>query len=549
MTVQNRVLAASGAGVMMLLAAVAAARNEASKGESAAIMAIQATPAGLLAAPAGAPRPRARVAGGQLSGVREGAVNAFLGIPYAAPPVGAQRWRPPGAAPTWSGVRSADHFAASCWQPVTPAGFGPWTHEYVVSGTVSEDCLYLNVWTAVTRGAHLPVMVWIHGGGFASGSGSVPLYDGAALAARGIIVVTINYRLGVFGFFAHPELTQEARVGGTPPGNYGLQDMIAALRWVHANITAFGGDPDAITIAGQSAGAMSVHALIVSPLAKGLFRGAIAESGLLTTLPLPALADAERAGVALGTSLHAASLSALRSLPPEAFAGSGPAAPRSSPIADGDLLPATAAGTVLNDTPLLIGMNTDDPGSFGPPPVPSAQAVDKLLHDSYGALAGRFAPLYPAGTVAQQVVALRAIARDRGLAALYAYSRARLARSHQPLYVYLFDHVEPGPEAARYRAFHSAELAYVFDTLDAAPERGFTAQDRELARIISGYWLAFVRGESPASSRLPPWPRMRIEKPMIMHLGEPVEAQPLLPAPTLQAVRVFLAAGGVPRLF
>jgi para-nitrobenzyl esterase len=502
----------------------------------------------LLAHGACAQVPRAHIAGGLLSGVREGRVNAFLGIPYAAPPTGVRRWRPPGPAPSWAGVRSAGSFAASCWQPLTPAGFGPWTHEYVVSGPVSEDCLYLNVWTPAARGARLPVMVWVHGGGFTGGSGSVPLYDGSALAAQGIVVVTINYRLGVLGFLAHPELTREAHAGGTPPGNYGLQDIIAALSWVRANITAFGGDPGAVTIAGQSAGAMSVHLLVASPRAIGLFHGAIAQSGLLSSLPLPALRDAERAGAALGAAVHADSLLALRALPVEGLAGSAPGGPRFAPIADGELLPGPEGG-VFNDTPLLIGMNTDDAASFGPQSAPSAQAVAELLQRSYGATAGAFAPLYPAGTPAEQAAALRAIARDRGLAALYAYSRERLARSHMPLYAYLFDHVEPGPEAARYGAFHSAELPYVFNTLEAAPERGFTDQDRELARIVSSYWVAFVRAGTPAASGQPVWPRMRIEAPVILQLGKPVEARPLLPSPTLQAVQSFLASGGAPKLF
>lgn len=193
-------------------------------------------------AEAAAAAPQAQVAGGTLSGTNEAGVSAFLGVPYAAPPTGPNRWRAPQPAAAWSGTRPADKFAASCWQGVSDKGFGPWTSEYVVHGKVSEDCLYLNVWTPAHAGRKLPVLVWIHGGGFTGGSGSVPIYDGAALAAKGVVVVNINYRLGALGFLAHPGLTREAN--GAPPANFALQDMIAALRWVRENISAFGGDPD-----------------------------------------------------------------------------------------------------------------------------------------------------------------------------------------------------------------------------------------------------------------------------------------------------------------
>ena len=492
--------------------------------------------------------PLAQVSGGRLSGVEKGAVDAFLGIPFAAPPTGENRWRAPQPPASWSGVRSAAAFAPSCWQALTPGGFGPWTHEYVISGPVSEDCLYLNVWKPAAGGTKRPVFVWIYGGGFGSGSGSVPLYDGSALAARGIVVVTFNYRVGVLGFLAHPLLSAEARRAGAPPGNYGLQDQVAALRWVHANISAFGGDPDAVTIAGQSAGAMSVHLLIGSPLAKGLFRGAIAESGLLSTLSLPALATAEHSGETFAADVHADSLPALRALAPDKLAATGPAPPRFGPITDTVLVPDAAHAT-LNDTPLIVGMNTDDPGSFGPSPAVSAAAVARMLSDTYGAQAADVAREYPADTAPQQAEALRDIARDRGLAALYAFSRNRLATSHQPLYVYLFNHTEPGAQSGRYRAFHSAELPYVFDNLNAAPERGFTAQDRELAREVSAYWIGFVRTGVPASDGLPMWPALTLEAPRIMQLDVPLQVRPILSAPKLQATQAYLAAGGVPRLF
>jgi len=507
----------------------------------------------LAASPLWAQAPRVRIAEGEVSGLQHGKVSAFLGIPYSAPPVGPNRWRAPQPAIPWPGVRQAEHFAASCLQVVGPGGFGPWTHEYVVDGPVSEDCLYLNVWTPASRGAHLPVLMWIHGGAFTGGSGSVPIYNGEALAAQGIVVVTINYRLGALGFLAHPELTKEAQASHTPPGNYGLQDMVAALRWVRDNIAAFGGDAHAVTIAGQSAGAMAVHDLIASPLAAKLFRGAIAESGLPSVAPAAPLATAEDAGLAFARSKGANSLAALRALPGDALLSAGMSGPRFAPITDGVLLPGSVeprAGTSFNDTPLLIGMNADEAGSFSAKPTPpTADGLRHLLEHSYGKLAPRFASLYPNGTEAERVRAARDITRDRGLGALYAYCQDRLAQTQQPLYVYLFDHSEPGPEAQRYGAFHSAEIPYIFNTLDAAPERGFTARDRSLASLLSGYWLAFIRGGDPNGDGRAKWPRMQANDFVIMELGDHPGPRPILPPATLTVVRDFIESGGSPSFF
>src|SRR5262245_13266464 len=248
-----------------------------------------------VASPCFAQLVQARVTEGALAGKQEGAVAAFLGVPFAAPPVGANRWAPPRPAAKWKGERTADQFAASCQQGVSPQGFGPWTAEYVVQGPVSEDCLYVNVWTPAKNAPdRLPVLVWIYGGAFSSGSGSVAIYNGAALAAKGIVVVNVNYRVGVYGFLAHPGLTAESPAHAS--GNYGLLDQVAGLRWVRDNIAAFGGDPTKVTIAGQSAGAASVHHLIASPLAKGLFVRAIAQSGSGMGLPVPDRATAETVG-------------------------------------------------------------------------------------------------------------------------------------------------------------------------------------------------------------------------------------------------------------
>lgn len=473
-------------------------------------------------APVSRQAPVAHVNSGSVSGVQQGGVAAFLGMPFAAPPVGTGRWRAPNPVKPWQGARDASHFGASCYQALTPEGFGPWKHEFVVQGEVSEDCLFVNVWTPqVDTNAHLPVFVWIHGGGFTQGSGSVAVYDGTSLAGDGVVVVNFNYRMGVFGFLAHPELTREAGKE-SPPGNYGLQDMIAALQWVRANIASFGGDPDQVTLAGQSAGAMAIHDLLVSPLAAGLFKRAIIQSGLPNIRPSTPLAAAEKIGRELARSRNAASLEALRAVPPAALQGSAQAqGPRFGPIVDGMLLPDSPekriASGQFNDTAVMIGMVADEGSAFTP---------SFGMPDESGFTA-----------------------RERGLGALYAWGRERLAHSKQPVYVYMFAHVEPGPDSARYAAFHSSELPYAFRTLDKSPERNFTAADRALARVVSAYWVSFVKTGDPNGKGLSSWPRFAAGDPQIMRLDVDSTAQPLLPEPKLQAMRDYLAHGGNPSLF
>jgi para-nitrobenzyl esterase len=258
-----------------------------------------------------------RVAGGQLAGApsADGTVVAFKGVPFAAPPIGDLRWRAPRPPAAWPGVRRADTFGANCLQNIVDAR-KPWTYEFMAHGATSEDCLYLNVWSPAKAAAERrPVYVYIHGGGNTEGSGSVPVYDGSGLAAKGLVVVTINYRLGAFGFLAHPDLTGEAPYHAS--GNYGLLDQIAAVKWVKDNIAGFGGDPSRITVAGQSAGAFGVRNLLVSPLAAGLFQRAIAESGVSLGGfgASRTLADGEQDGVRFARAKNAASIAELRALP------------------------------------------------------------------------------------------------------------------------------------------------------------------------------------------------------------------------------------------
>ncbi|MEN3748020.1 carboxylesterase family protein [Sphingomonas sp. HF-S3] len=517
-------------------------------GLAVAAMAIQALPAA-------AQIRSATVAEGQLAGKSAGAVSAFLGVPFAAPPVAENRWKPPLAAARWQGVRRADTLPSSCRQEVTPNGFGPWTHEYVVTNAVSEDCLYLNVWTpAKTAAAKLPVLVWIHGGAFSSGSASVPIYDGSALAAKGIVVIAINYRLGLYGFMAHPGLTAESPAGAS--GNYGLLDQVAALKWIKANAAAFGGDPARITIAGQSAGAASVHHLIATPLAKGLFVRAIAQSGSGMGLNVPARATAEARGTALMTSAGAGSIDEMRRLSPDqleaaakTLAGAGGLA--FAPVVDGLVFPDTGTvGANTNDTPILTGMTADEMTGLNPAfGKATAAQVQGTLASSYGALAPQFLKLYPAASDAEANATVSALARDRGLAAMAFWAQQRQRGSRNPVYAYLWSHWEPGPDAARYRAFHSSEIPYVFGTLGASPERPFGAADRRLSALLGDYWVNWVKRGDPNGSGLPHWPRYSSNQQIIEIGDDGAKARPILPADTLDLFTRYVESGGRVSLF
>jgi len=489
-----------------------------------------------------------RVEQGALSGVDKGAISAFLSVPFAAPPTGENRWKAPRAAERWQGTREAKAFSASCQQGLSPTGFGPWTHEYVVTGEVSEDCLYLNVWTPAKRsGGKLPVMVWIHGGGFSGGSASVPIYDGSKLAEKGVVVIGINYRLGLYGFMAHPELTAESSPQAS--GNYGLMDQIAALKWIRANVAAFGGDPDNVTIAGQSAGAMSVHHLLSSPLAEGLFVRAIAQSGSGTGVNAGDRATAERAGAALMQAAGVSSIAAMRALTPaqlEAAQGKMGPGMGFAPVVDGLVLPdASFAGVNTHDVPILTGMTSAEMTGLNPTfgkstPVTLREQIDR----AYGAFGPEIAAFYPASTDAQANTAAGELAMERGLASMALWAAERQATSKQPIYAYLWDHAEPGPDAARYGAFHSSEIPYVFDMLDASPERPFTDIDRRLAAMMGQYWVNFVKSGDPNGPGLPFWPVYLQSDRQILQIGGETFGRPLLPAAKLDAFRRYVAQGG-----
>lgn len=486
--------------------------------------------------------PRAETPSGTLEGLRIGPVNAFLGLPYAAAPVDDLRWCAPQALAPWSGVRPATCFGPSAWQPVDPKGFGPWTREYVVQDGVSEDCLYLNVWAPSEPGDKLwPVLVWIHGGAFFQGSGSVPIYNGEALAAQGVVVVTLNYRLGVLGFLAHPDLAHEAASSATAaPGNFGLQDQLAALQWVQTHIAAFGGDATAVTIAGQSAGAVSVHMLVASPLAKGLFRGAIAQSGPPSLMPIKSLDQAQADGLAFAADLHAPDIQALRALPVEDLTRclnhhTAPVPPF-MPMVDGVLVSAwppqscdIAYAHWPNDVPMLVGQTADENSGLDPDygsEDPAAFAA--LMQRCCAPVAQELSAQYLQATGGDVGAAYRQASLDRWLGALWWWAKHRCRVAQAPVFVYHFDHVQPGPEAHRYRAFHSSEVPYVLATLSAAPHRNFTDTDRQVSANASAYWLNFVRHGNPNGEGLPRWPAFVFAAPNMLRIGPHIGAVPML---------------------
>jgi para-nitrobenzyl esterase len=454
--------------------------------------------------------------------------SAFLGIPFAAPPIGALRWRPPEPASPWQGVRRAAAFSRNCPQQLRRSLL-PWTEEYMPRNGASEDCLALNVWTRATSAdERLPVLVFIHGGGYTSGSGDVLLYDGESLAARGVVVVTANYRLGVFGFLAHPALTRESPHQAS--GNYGLLDQIAALKWVQRNIAAFGGDPDRVTVAGQSAGAGSVHLLTTSPLARGLFQRAIAQSGPWDLRQrLPDRAENEARGEALGASIGASSLDELRTLPAELLrARSAETGIAFRPSVDGwvvpDQVPDVYARGEQVDVPLLTGITADEDSFHADYGTLGVDRFRALIRERFAEQATELLALYPVASDADAHERHKQLLRDEGLAKLRAWRAARAQRGTSPDFGYLFERAIPWPEQPRFQAFHSGELPYVFDNLGKLNRR-WESTDRELSNLMASYWVQFIQNGDPNGAGLPEWPS---DRDRVMRLGAQPRAEALL---------------------
>jgi para-nitrobenzyl esterase len=482
-----------------------------------------------------------RTTGGLVEGrtVADGAVRVFRGIPFAAPPVGERRFKAPEPARPWEGVRPAIEPGPACVQAKV--------FDDIVPRATGEDCLYLDLWTpARAAGERLPVMVWIHGGGFQAGFGSEPRHEGTPLARKGVVVVTVNYRLGIFGFFAHPELTAESGRGAS--GNYGLMDQLAALRWVRDNAAAFGGDPANVTIFGESAGSFAVSALVASPLARGLVHRAIGESGAFlgrNALPALPLAASEKKGAAFAEANGATTLAALRAVPAETLlAAAAKTQPWFAPTVDGHVLPKEpaaiyAAGEQLK-VPLLAGWNADEvrAGVVLAAQRPTAKSFADQARSRFGPAAEEILKVYPAATDAEAVESAAAMAGDMFLVySTWKWIEEHARTSGAPVYRYRFDRkipVAPGTKvngvpatAEDVGARHAGEIEYVFGALDALPKVPWQEADRKLSDQIGTYWSNFARSGDPNGPGLPAWPRYTGQGgPQVMHLDVKSEARP-----------------------
>jgi len=485
------------------------------------------------------------------SGVIEGTaaadpgVRAFLGIPFAAPPLGDLRWREPQPVAPWDGVRKATKFGprpmqGSIFSDMVFRDKGP-----------SEDCLYLNVWTpARSAGAKLPVMVWIFGGGFEAGGTSEPRQYGGHLATKGVVVVSMNYRLGVFGFFSHPELTAESGRGAS--GNYGLMDQTAALRWVQRNIAAFGGNPANVTIFGESAGSYSVSAQMASPTARGLFHKAIGESGsLVGTRRIPAhvitLAAAEKNGVEFADAMGAKSIADLRSRSSRAVmrAALDDKTLKIGAVVDGYVLPKDVYSIYAEGSqahvPLLAGWNADESrvyAVFGTKR-PTAKSFSDAVRVEYGDLADAVLRLYPAGTDEEAVRSAGDLAGDRFIvSSTWSWIEKQLSTGGEPVYRYQFDRVIPltpgtvingrPATAADVGSPHAGEIPYVFGALaSSSKDVPWQPEDLALSDMISTYWSNFAKTGNPNSKDVPEWPRyLAKDNYPVMHLDVTVRPEP-----------------------
>ncbi|HSV01206.1 MAG TPA: carboxylesterase family protein [Roseiarcus sp.] len=461
-------------------------------------------------------------------------VRVYKGIPYAAPPLGPLRWRPPEPAAAWTGVRPTQGFGAHSVQGVV------WDDIDLNGAGGSEDCLYLNIWTPAGpgTGARLPTMVWIHGGGFVAGSGAEPRYDGARLAARGIVIVTVNHRLNALGFLAHPGLTAESDHRGS--GNYGLMDLVAALQWVKRDIAAFGGDPDTVTIAGESAGSMAASALMASPLAKGLFKRVIGESGAIFASPSRApasLVEAEAEGLDFMRKVGARSLAELRAVSTGTILAAAPG-PGFRPIIDGWFLPRSPAEIFAageqSDVPLMAGWNKDEGFNFSLLQGENAKrAHSDLVRAIFGERTDEALRHYPDGSLDLAHASARALGGDLVIIhSTWAWIEAQKQSGHADIFRFRFDRAPLTPQgwfgerdSRGAGAFHAGELHYVFDNLHACPW-AIDDADHALAALASRYWVNFVTSGDPNGPGLPRWPSYRSEDGSVMILDTPHNTGP-----------------------
>ena len=479
----------------------------------------------------------AKVTGGEVQGAVAGNVASFKGIPFASPPVGELRWKAPQPIKAWSGVKKADAFAPGCMQDAVLAMMLGGPKDF------SEDCLYLNVWTgAKGKTEKLPVMVWIYGGGFTWGATNTPLYDGTRFAQKGVVLVSTAYRVGPFGFLAHPELTRESGKGS---GVYGLQDMIAALRWVKENIAQFGGDPSRVTIFGESAGGIAVSMLAASPPAKGLFQAAISESGGNFGPPrvtneggatAPSLAVAEQTGRSFLAKLGANDITSARELPAEKLQTAlGPGLQTMFwPAFDGNILPGTQyelyQAKRFNDTPVLIGTNSDEGALFAQPGV-TPTLFESLVRAGYGARADEILAAYAHATNEDAAKASRDLFRDSLFAwPTWTWATLQAQKGTGKAYVYYFDRRTPqSPNGAN----HASEIPFVFGNLSGTGGGliglGGTArpEDVALSELMNSYWVNFAKTGDPNGPGLPMWPAFTPSTQNVMILDTRPSARPL----------------------
>lgn len=450
---------------------------------------------------------------GEVKGVfnSETGIYSYKGIPFAKAPAGDLRWKAPQSVDEWEATFEATEFGAICMQG-EPIPFSMWTQEFIApAGNMSEDCLNLNIWTKEgVVNSNRPIIVFIHGGGFSSGSGSVPIYNGENMAAKDVVFVTINYRVGILGFLAHPELTEESP--NNVSGNYGLMDQIAALEWVQNNISNFGGDPNNVTIAGQSAGSFSVNYLVASPLASGLFQRAIAESGaaLLPAARLTmdnTLSSAEERGLDADSSLGVSGVSELRELPADSILKAQ--GQFGAPVIDGYVIPDQIYTLFeegnYNDVPLLTGWNEDEGFSFGPPP--TAKQFRQNIQNQFGENADEVLELFPAETDS----AARRSQKDLSMLNTFGLQNWKWVQmqnetGNSPVYLYHFTRDVPyTDEQQDFGAFHTGEVPYAYNTLHTS-DRPWEVVDRVLAETMSSYWVNFAEDGDPNGEGLPQWP-------------------------------------------
>jgi para-nitrobenzyl esterase len=468
---------------------------------------------------------------GSIQGYTENNTNIFKGIPFAKPPVGVLRWKAPQPMDAWKGVKECKAFGASPMQ-APPVPFFCWSEEYLIpKEPIGEDCLYLNVWSSLKKTKEKKaVLVYIYGGGFRSGGTGCAIYDGTNMAQKDIVFVSINYRVGVFGFLAHRELSQEAPYKAS--GNYALLDMISALKWVKANIAKFGGDPDRVTIAGQSAGAFAVNFLCASPLAKGLFHCAIAESGgavMPSTLRgAPTVEDAYKMGDEFAAQLGAKNLADLRALSAEKIQSAQGG--MSFPLVEGYVLPVSvhdiyAAGK-QNDVPLILGWNFDD--NVGGQPKKATEYQEEV-RSRFGALAGKVLEAYPGNTDEEAAASQRAMGRDETFGIQdYNWGKLQVSKGRSKVFLYNFNRKIPFTDPAMdFGAFHTGEVPYAYDNLYTVNKRPFTDGDRQLSTRMSDYWANFAKTGDPNGPSVPQWPAYDNNTEMVQLLDLQVESKPL----------------------